>query len=99
MSTEKKHHPETLEMSLRKPVTMKGDSETYSSLSLREPTVDELDRASMAGETSFASNAALISFVAAVPLQVARQLGKRDYEEAVKYLTGFTLDGPTTGEA
>lgn len=99
MSTEKKIHPETLEMPLRRPVTLKGDSETYTTLPLREPTVDELDKASMAGETSFASNAALISFVAGIPLQVARQLGKRDYEEAVKYLTGFTADGPTTGEA
>ncbi|MFM0306277.1 phage tail assembly protein [Paraburkholderia sp. RL17-383-BIF-A] len=93
------NQPDTKTISLRKPVTLKGDSVTTSSLDLREPTVDELDRASQAGETGYASNAALISFVAGVPLQVARALGKRDYEEAVKYLTGFTLDGQTTGEA
>jgi hypothetical protein len=92
-------HPENKVITLRKPVTLKGDTVTTSVLELREPTVDELDRASQAGETGYASNAALISFVAAVPLQVARSLGKRDYEEAVAYLTGFTLDGQTTGEA
>ncbi|TCK39646.1 tail assembly chaperone E/41/14-like protein [Paraburkholderia sp. BL8N3] len=92
-------YPETKTVHLRKPITLKGDSVTTTVLDLREPTVDELDRASQAGETGYASNAALISFVAGVPLQVARSLGKRDYEEAVTYLTGFTLDGPTTGAA
>ncbi|HEX7906862.1 MAG TPA: phage tail assembly protein [Paraburkholderia sp.] len=93
------NQPDTKTLKLRKPVTMKGDSETYHTLELREPTVDELDRALQAGETAYASNAALISFVAGVPLAVARLLVKRDYEEASTYLAGFTLDGPTTGEA
>lgn len=93
------NQPDTKTISLRKPITLKGDTVTTSSLDLREPTVDELDRCAMVGETGYASNAALIAFVAGVPLPVARALGKRDYEEAVQYLTGFTLDGPPTGAA
>lgn len=92
-------YPESKTITLRKPVTLKGDTVTINVLELREPTVDELDRASQANSSGYASNAALISFVAAVPLQVARSIGKRDYEEAVAYLTGFTLDGQTTGAA
>jgi len=97
--TAAKPHPETLALQLRKPVGIKGDSVSYSTLDLREPTVDELDRCVKAGDTAYATNAALISFVTGVPLQAIRNLGKRDYEEAVEYLQGFTTDGPTTGEA
>jgi hypothetical protein len=96
---EKKPHPETLTLTLRKPVQIKGDSVSYGTLDLREPTVDELDRCVKAGDTAYATNAALISFVTGVPLQAIRNLGKRDYEEAVEYLQGFTSDGPATGEA
>jgi hypothetical protein len=97
--SETKIHPETLTLTLRKPVQIKGDSMVYSALELREPTVDELDRCLKAGDTHYATNAALISFVASIPLQAVRNMGKRDYEEAVEYLQGFSSDGPTTGEA
>lgn len=96
---EKKPYPETLTLTLRKSVQIKGDSVAYSTLELREPTVDELDRCLKAGDSSYATNAALISFVSGVPVQAIRNLGKRDYEEAVEYLQGFTSDGLTTGEA
>lgn len=90
-------HPETLALKLRKPIQIKGDTESYTVLELREPTVDELDRCVKAGDTAYATNAALISFVTGIPVQVIRNLGKRDYEEAVEYMQGFTTDGPTTG--
>lgn len=93
------NQPDTKTIKLRKPVQIKGDSVVYDSLELREPTVDELDRCLKAGESAYATNAALISFVSGVPLAAIRAMGKRDYEEATEYLTGFTLDGPTTGEA
>ncbi|MGU7784881.1 phage tail assembly protein [Burkholderia sp. PU8-34] len=82
-------HPETLTLTLRKAVQIKGDSISYTTLELREPTVDELDRSLKAGDTSYATNAALISFITGVPIKAVRDLGKRDYEEAVTYLQGF----------
>lgn len=82
-------HPETLTLELRKPIQMKGDTVAYSQLELREPTVDELDRSLKAGETSYATNSALIAFITGIPVQAVRMLGKRDYEEAVTYLQGF----------
>jgi hypothetical protein len=91
--------PDTKNIKLRKSVQIKGDSVVYDSLDLREPTVDELDRCLKAGDSAYATNAALISFVSGVPLAAIRNLGKRDYEEAADYLQGFRLDGPTTGEA
>ncbi|MCA8045475.1 MULTISPECIES: phage tail assembly protein [Burkholderia cepacia complex] len=82
-------HPETLTLVLRKPIQMKGDTVAYSQLELREPTVDELDRSLKAGDTSLANNAALIAFITGIPVQAVRNLGKRDFEEAVTYLQGF----------
>lgn len=82
-------HPETFTLILKKAIQIKGDSVSYTQLELREPTVDELDRSLKAGETSYATNAALISFISGIPVQAVRNLGKRDYEEAVTYLQGF----------
>ncbi|NTZ82195.1 phage tail assembly protein [Burkholderia metallica] len=82
---------------LRKPITLKGDSVTYDSLTLREPTVDELDRSANTDGSAYAVNAALISMVAAVPLPVARLLPKTEYEEAVAFLSGFTWQPPQPG--
>ncbi|UEC03972.1 phage tail assembly protein [Burkholderia vietnamiensis] len=82
-------HPETFTLILRKPIQMKGDTVAYSQLELREPNVDELDRSLKAGETSYATNSALIAFITGIPVQAVRTLGKRDYEEAVTYLQGF----------
>lgn len=82
---------------LRKPITLKGDSKTYESITLREPTVDELDRSAQVEGSSYASNAALVAMVAGVPLPVARQMTKTDYEEATAYLAGFTWQPPQSG--
>ncbi|MEB2511326.1 phage tail assembly protein [Burkholderia multivorans] len=82
---------------LRKPITLKGDSVTYDALTLREPTVDELDRSANTEGSAYAVNAALIAMVAAVPLPVARQLPKTEYEEAVAFLSGFTWQPPRSG--
>ncbi|MBN3852010.1 phage tail assembly protein [Paraburkholderia sp. Ac-20340] len=82
---------------LRKPVTIKGDTKTYDSLTLREPTVDELDRSVQVQGSAYASNAALVAMVAGVPLLIARQMSKTDYEEATAYLSGFTWEPPQSG--
>lgn len=92
-------HPDEKILKLRKPITLKGDSVTYDALTLREPTVDELDRCTKAGDSHYAQDAALIAFVSGVPTLVVRELGKRDFEEARAFLAGFTWDGPETGKA
>ncbi|WP_069267423.1 phage tail assembly protein [Paraburkholderia nodosa] len=84
---------------LRKPITIKGDTKTYDSITLREPTVDELDRSAQTQGSAYASNAALISMVGGIPLIVARQMTKTDYEEATAYLSGFTWTPPQSGES
>lgn len=84
-------------LTLRTPITLKGDTKTYDSIELREPSVDELDRSAQVDGSQYAANAALISMVAGVPLAVARQLRKRDYEEAVAFLSGFTYVPPQSG--
>jgi hypothetical protein len=82
---------------LKKPITLKGDSVTYDTITLREPTVDELDRSAQVQGSAYASNAALIAMVAGVPVAVARQLGKANYEEATAFLSGFTWTPPSSG--
>ncbi|PXW23410.1 phage tail assembly protein [Paraburkholderia caballeronis] len=81
----------------KNPITLKGDSVTYESITLREPTVDELDRSAQIEGSVYAANAALISFVAGVPLPVVRKMGKTDYEEATAFLSGFTWQPPQPG--
>jgi hypothetical protein len=102
--TPKIPQPDEKLLRLRKSITLKGDTVTYDTLSLREPIVDELDRSIQTAGSAYAQNAALISMVAAVPVLVVRQMGKRDYEEATDYLTGFSWTAPVpevpdTGEA
>lgn len=82
---------------LTKPITLKGDSVTYETITLREPTVDELDRSAQAEGSAYAMNAMLISMVAGIPLAVARKIGKANYEEATAFLSGFTWAPPLPG--
>ncbi|WP_213761817.1 phage tail assembly protein [Caballeronia sp. dw_19] len=82
---------------LTKPITLKGDSVTYDVITLREPTVDELDRSAQTEGSAYASNAALIAMVGNIPLAVARKMGKANYEEATAYLSGFTWQPPLSG--
>ncbi|MEX3691886.1 phage tail assembly protein [Paraburkholderia sp. BR14263] len=90
--------PDEKILRLRKPITLKGDSVTYDTITLREPTVDELDRSAQVEGSSYASNAALIAFVASIPTAVARKMTKTDYEEATSYLSGFTWTPPQSSE-
>jgi hypothetical protein len=90
--------PEQKLLRLRKPITLKGDTVTYDTLELREPTVDELDRSVRTEGSGYASNAALIAMVAGVPLAVVRKIGKTDYEEATAYLSGFSWTPPQSEE-
>ena len=40
----------------------------------------------------------LLAMVAGVPRQVIEKLPQRKFREASEYVSGFTEDGPTTGE-
>lgn len=91
--------PEEKILKLRKPVTI-GSGEaaiTYESLTLREPTAGELDKA-MAASTNIGIGIMLISLVAAVPKLAVEKLCQRDFTEANEYLGGFTDDGLTAAE-
>ncbi len=79
---------------LRKPVKL-GDEE-FSSLTLREPTAGELERATTA-ERGITVTINLIAMVAGVPRQVVERISGRELKEAAAFLEGFTEDGPTTG--
>ncbi|KPD17267.1 hypothetical protein ADM96_20410 [Burkholderia sp. ST111] len=83
---------------LKKPITLNGDSRTYDSLHLSEPTVEQLDQSAQVEGTAYACNAELISLVSGVPLAVVRKIGKSSYEEATAFLSGFTWAPPPSGE-
>ncbi|CAB3783299.1 hypothetical protein LMG28688_01619 [Paraburkholderia caffeinitolerans] len=85
-------------INLKKPITLKGDTKTYETVTLREPEVDELDRSAQVQGSQYAANAALIAMVSGIPLPVIRKMVKTDYEEAVTFLSGFTWTPPQSGE-
>lgn len=80
---------------LRRPVTLGG--ETISSLSLREPTVDELDRAQRRGDTAMHVVILLITYIAGVSEAAVRRMGQRDWTAINAYLQGFSEGGPAAG--
>lgn len=69
---------------------------TYAVLNLREPTLDEMDKAAQLKGLS--SVAMLISLTAGVPLAVAKKLPISVAMEASKWFEGFTEPGQETGE-
>lgn len=83
---------------LKQPITLRGDTRTYDSIALREPTVDELDQSAQVEGTAYACNAELISLVSGVPIAVVRKMGKANYEEATAFLSGFTWRPPQSGK-
>jgi hypothetical protein len=80
---------------LRKPVVL--GSVTYAELNLREPTAGELSKATKAG-SNVDTAISLIGLIAKVPRRVVEELCQRDFQEANEYLSGFTYNGPETGE-
>ncbi|HDR9065477.1 TPA: phage tail assembly protein [Burkholderia contaminans] len=83
-------------ITLAKPIKV-GDME-YQSLTLREPTAGELERATREGRSGLTTTIDLIAMVAGVPRTVAEKLPSRKLTEASKFIAGFTDDGPETGE-
>ncbi|MBO9647358.1 MAG: phage tail assembly protein [Variovorax sp.] len=81
---------------LRKPVKI-GEDLTYASLTLREPTAGEIEKAATA-TTNVGVVINLISLVAKVPRKAIEGLCKRDLQEAGDFLEGFRLDVQPSGE-
>ncbi|AUT47014.1 phage tail assembly protein [Achromobacter sp. AONIH1] len=79
------------------PPIMIGDME-YFSIALREPTAGELERATKGNPPAMKTVIDLLAMVAGVPRQVIEKLPQRKFREASEYVSGFTEDGPTTGE-
>ena len=92
--------PEEKVINLRKPVVL-GTGENamqYDSLTLREPTAGELEKATSTATNNIGMSITLIHLVSGVPRAAVAKIGQRDLQEASDYLGGFTEDGPTTGQ-
>ena len=77
--------PDEMVITLRKPVSLGG--ETWSTLSLREPTGAEW--LLWDNLTGVEANIKAISTVSAVPEPVVRQIGVRDLQQATAFLNHF----------
>lgn len=79
---------------LTKPIKV-GDLEC-NSLTLREPTAGELERATKGGKSGLTMTIDLIAMIAGVPRAVAEKIPSRKLTEASKFIEGFTDDGSET---
>jgi len=84
-----------LVITLRKPVKL--GAEIYESLTLREPTAGEVEKATAEGGGQKFINT-LVGLVAGVPRPAIDKIGVRDVAQAGDYLLGFINAGQTTGE-
>ena len=73
---------------LNPPITI-GDME-YSSISLREPTAGELERATKGNPPAMKTVIDLLAMVAGVPRQVIKVAAAQVQGEASEYVSGFT---------
>lgn len=85
MAADKKEPAETLTIDFKKP-RMLADNE-YKGITLREPTGRQMEKAATGNPIT--SNLTLIAEVADVPLEVVRDMTKREIEKAVAYLNSF----------
>lgn len=83
-------------ITLDKPVKI-GDME-YHSLTLREPTAGEIERATAKDERGISVTINLISMVAAVPRKVVENLPQRKFQKAAEIIESFTDTSETTGK-
>lgn len=83
-------------VTLKSPITF-GDK-IYETLTLTEPTLDQLDQA-LKQDSKMGLVASLIASVSGVPIAVARKLKSRDIQQCSDFLGAFTEDSPDTGEA
>ena len=83
---EKQPIPETLSITLRRPVKI-GDVE-YAVMTLREPTAGEMEQVD--GESGWAKKVAMIALVSGIPAKLLEEVGVRDIDLATAYLARFS---------
>ena len=85
--------PDTLTITLRKPVEHFGT--TYTELALREPTAAELVQMNAVEGT--AGDIFAVSLIAGVPKGAIEKIGARDLLTGARYLAGFLSVDPSIG--
>lgn len=78
--------PDTLVVSFKTAIKLADNS--YSSITLSEPTARQMEAAH--DPNPITSNILLIAENAGVPVEVVRDMKKRDLEKALTYLTSFS---------
>ena len=86
---------DTLTITFRKPLELAG--ETWQAVTLREPTVEEYDRAQQMAKSNVQITTHLIFLMTGVPLAVVGKMGMRDFTRAADFIAGFMEGGPATG--
>ena len=86
---------ETKTIALKKAIEHGG--QTYGKLDLCEPTAGQMEKAGVHAN-GVTSNIMLLADVASWPPDAVRKIPKREFEEAIDFLRGFTFAAPTTGE-
>lgn len=86
---------DTLTIHLRKPLELAG--QTWTEITLREPTVEEYDRAQQLAKSNVQISTHLIFLITGVPLAAVGKMGMRDFTRAADFIAGFMEGGPATG--
>jgi hypothetical protein len=72
-----------------------GDAEIFASMALREPTIEELERAG----GGYRGTAKLVAYVTGIPLQTALRMPVSVAERAADYFAGFVTPSPAIGNS
>lgn len=77
---------DTKTMTLRE--TIDVDGQTYTTITLREPTAGQIEEAKKSGQSETVA-IRLIALSAGVPESVVRKMKARDYAAAANFVTSF----------
>ncbi len=83
---------EPLVLTLTRPISL-GD-QTWDTLTVPEPTVDQLIQARRAGGDEIEITLRLISLAASVPVAALKNLGMSEYYAIDRFIMGFIRPGP-----
>lgn len=88
---------DTLVLRLVKPIEFAG--ETITELRLREPLVEEYDKATTKAGSQVQVTTHLLFLITGVSLAAIGKMGMRDFTRAADFLAGFLGGGPADGAA
>ena len=80
---------------LRKPLTL-GEL-SFDSITVREPTIDELDQA-LKQPTQIATAMALLATVSGIPIALIKKVPTSEFTQATNALSSFMPDSPVIGD-